>query len=671
MKNKSLIIIVSLLFSQNIYSQNLDDNFSDTSKIVRLQDILVWNTKKQTKVIDYFKSNQVATLEEIMGKLPEISMIKRGPYGMEPTIRSLSGGQINVLIDGMRIHGACTDKMDPATIYIEPANLQSLEIQTGSSGFINGSSIGGTINLRMAEPEQNEKNKLSGMFLSGYQTAAKSFYESVHLNYSTGKFSFKGSSTYRKSDDYRSGEGKTISFSQFEKVNYSLSAKYKLNERIYYKLDFIGDDGWNIGYPALPMDVGYAGARIGALSINYSDRSKKFYSWQSKIYGNKVKHDMDDTHRPFVPMHMDMPGISETLGFFSEGSYRINQHQNLDLRIDGSSTFLKASMTMYEPGELPMYMLTWPDNRTNQLGLGATWKLHVNDKLSFWVSGRTDVYESKLVTEESKAQASIFGYDQKNRKEILKNISIKSLHKINKNISASASISYSERMPTASEMYGFYLFNSNEGYDYIGNPTLQVEKSLQSELSATIKWNRSRVQITGYYLRVGNYISGMVDPSLSVMTIGAKGVKSYVSEKYVNLFGGEAVVFISTHLNIDIVSTFKYIYGEDLNSNHLPSISPFRNITSVRKKFNKAFVQIESEASATQNRYSINAGESKTDGFVLFNVRSGYNFKISKYKTVLQGGIENLLDKNYTEHLDWGKIPRPGRNFYMQLKFIF
>ena len=667
-----LLIFIVLFFSIHLSkAQSSEDNFTDTSRIIQLKEVMIWNNKKQTKVVDFFKSNQSATLEEIMGRLPEVSLIKRGPYGMEPTIRSLSGGQINVLVDGMRIHGACTDKMDPATIYIEPANLQSLEIQTGSSGFINGSSIGGTINLRMAEPEATEKNKLSGMLMSGYQTSAKSFYESIHLNYSTGKFSFKGTSTYRKSHDYKSGGGEIIPFSQFEKINYSFSAKYKMNKSISYKLDFIGDDGWNIGYPALPMDVGYAGARIGSLSMNYNNLSKKLYSWQAKVYGNKVKHVMDDTHRPFVPMHMDMPGESETIGFYGEASYRINKHQNLDLRFDGSSAYLKASMTMYSPGELPMYMLTWPDNRTNQMGLGATWKLHLNDKLSFLVSARTDFNESKLVSEESKAQASIFGYNDKSRKDLLKNISVKSLNKINNNVSASASISYSERMPTPSEMYGFYLFNSNEGYDYIGNPYLPIEKSLQGELSATIKWNRNRIQITGYYLRIQNYITGIVDSDLSVMTIGAKGVKKYVSQDYANLFGGEASMFISATKNVDLVSTLKYIYGADINNNPLPSISPLKNITSVRKSFDNAFVQIESEASASQDRYNIKAGETKSKGFVLLNLRSGYNFNISKYKTSLQGGIENLFDKKYTEHLDWGKIPRPGRNFYLQLKFIF
>lgn len=671
MKRLSLITIIFFLIIQNLTAQNLEEFSGDSSRIVQLKDVIVWTSKKESRVINYFKSNQSATLEDIMSRLPEISLIKRGPYGMEPTIRSLSGGQINVLIDGMRIHGACTDKMDPATIYIEPANLQSLEIQTGSSGFLSGSSIGGSINLKMSEPDNLKDHKVSGTLLSGYQSAAKSLYESVQLNYSTGKFSFRGTGTYRNSDDYRSGGGKIIPFSQFEKVNYSFSAKYRQSQNFSYKFDFIGDDGWNIGFPALPMDVGYAGARIGALSMEYINPSKKIYSWQAKFYGNKVKHEMDDTHRPLVPMHMDMPGVSETIGFYAQGSYRINQHQNLDLRFDGSSAYLKASMTMYEPGELPMYMLTWPDNRTNQIGLGANWKLHLNNKLSLWISGRADVYQSKLVSEESKAQISIFGYNQKFRNDFLKNISFKSLRKINNKISASVAISYSERIPTASELYGFYLFNSNEGYDYIGNPSLPVEKSLQGELTAYMKWNRNRVQVTGYYLRIMDHISGIIEPNLSVMTIGANGVKTYISQKFANIYGGEASVFLSSSKQIEFVSTIKYTYGLDVNKEALSSIAPFRNISSLRKSFNRAYVQLESESSLSQEHYNFKAGETETKGFVLVNIRGGYNFKISHFKTALQAGVENVFDKKYSEHLDWGKIPRPGINAYLQLRFNF
>src|SRR5690606_7870417 len=121
----------------------------DTTRIVELREVTITSTQKTAKqqLINFFKANSSVTLEEILSRLPEISLLRRGSYGMEPSIRSFTGGQINVLVDGMRIHGACADKMDPATIYIEPINLENLQVQTAITGFMSGSAIGGTVNM--------------------------------------------------------------------------------------------------------------------------------------------------------------------------------------------------------------------------------------------------------------------------------------------------------------------------------------------------------------------------------------------------------------------------------------------------------------------------------------------------------------------------------------------
>jgi len=31
-------------------------------------------------------------------------------------------------------------------------------------------------------------------------------------------------------------------------------------------------------------------------------------------------------------------------------------------------------------------------------------------------------------------------------------------------------------------------------------------------------------------------------------------------------------------------------------------------------------------------------------------------------------GVENIFDKAYSEHLDWGNYLRPGRNLFMNLR---
>jgi iron complex outermembrane receptor protein len=79
--------------------------------------------------------------------------------------------------------------------------------------------------------------------------------------------------------------------------------------------------------------------------------------------------------------------------------------------------------------------------------------------------------------------------------------------------------------------------------------------------------------------------------------------------------------------------------------------------------------QLECEGALSQNKISKEFGEDTTPGYVVMNIRGGYTFP--KQNIILNGGIENVLDAYYHTHLDWGNIPRPGRNLYLSLALTF
>jgi iron complex outermembrane receptor protein len=74
------------------------------------------------------------------------------------------------------------------------------------------------------------------------------------------------------------------------------------------------------------------------------------------------------------------------------------------------------------------------------------------------------------------------------------------------------------------------------------------------------------------------------------------------------------------------------------------------------------------EAAANQKRFNVFAGENATKGYLILNARLTYTTQMFGKNTVWSSGVENMLDKNYWEHLDWGNISRPGRNIYVQGK---
>lgn len=647
--------------------------FPDSIRVVELQEVLVTGKQKnqQQHLFHFFNANKAATTEDILSRLPELSLVRRGAYGMDPVIRSFNAPQINVLLDGMRIHGACTDRMDPATIYIEPLNLQNIQVQTGASSLFNGASVGGNINMKLAEAAYGGNNRLFGTVSSGYQTAAKALYESLSLDYSTEKWGIKATGTYRKSNEYRAGGGQKVPYSQFEKFNYSLSGKYRLNDQWYLKASLLADDGRNIGYPALPMDVGYASARIGSVGLVMDNSLKRWNYFEARIYANKVKHFMDDSHRPNVPMHMDMPGSSFTAGMFAEGRRRIAANRQLSIRMDVSTTDLWASMTMYQPGQTPMYMLTWPNNRQVQAGLAAQYNRKLDSITQIQFNARADNSLFRLTSSMGKDQLKVFGYEQHQRNFFLPSLSVQISRKLYRKLNGSISIVSNGRAPSASELYGFYLFNQFDGFDYVGNPGLKAERSVLGEASVDWQSSRLKIRLTGFYSRVGNYILGEKVPALSTMTIGAKGVKAYRNISHANLAGTEASLIYEPLVKTRLIATVKYTRGTDNQGNPLPLIAPLRAIGSVRQSLGNFSLQVEWEVAADQNRINSAAAEKATRAFSLLHVRGSYQTNWLGQTWRMDAGVENILDVKYREHLDWGNIPRPGRNIYVQLSLSF
>ncbi len=668
-----LCSILLILYGTMLPAQTHPLSDSSGAGMIQLREVTLVSRQQtvQQKLLSLYRSNQASTLEDILARLPELSMIRRGTYGMEPAIRSFNGGQINVLIDGMRIHGACTDRMDPATIYIEPQNLDQLQVQTAGNGYAYGSSIGGTLNMKLAEPQCHGGQVLSGSLSSGFQTAARSWFESLRLNYSKGKWALRATGTWRKQADYRAGGGNRIPFSAFEKMNYGLSARYQLNDHTYLRADLLGDDGWNIGYPALPMDVGYAAARIGSVSLHQLRPQRTLYALEVKVYANSIRHFMDDTHRPAVPMHMDMPGHSSTAGAYAEVSLRTGSRHQLQLRTDLSSTQLSASMTMYAPGEAPMYMLTWPDNRKIQGGLAATWSWQADSNWRLQIGGRLDMLLHRITGTAAKDQAALLGLQGNGRNDVLKSASLQVSRLLGKGWKASAGISTQERMPTSSELYGFYLFNSSDGFDYLGNPSLGVERSGQADLALQLNTARWGFRIAGYFSRLTHYITGKTEPGMSTMTIGANGVKSYINLPSATLAGLEASAVIRATDQLSLLSTLRYTHGSDYLQRPLPFIAPLKNISSLRWHNRMFSLQAETEWALAQHRISPLSGEDVTNGYELLHLRGSYSTPLAGYRLELQAGVENLLDRKYHEHLDWGNIPRPGRNAYLQIKWLF
>lgn len=640
-------------------------------KHCNLQEVLI--TEKvsgDNALLKFYKSTKTSSTEDVLSRLAAVNLIRRGNYAMEPVVRGFSASQTGLTLDGIKIFGACTDHMDPPTSYVEPSNLKSIQLATSAGASKFGSTIGGSLNLQLAQAQLATEKPFTGMFTTAYSLASQSSNNVLELNYGGKKFGVRFSGVYRKAGNYLANH-QEVPFTQYQKLNFSVNSKYMLTQNSFVSLDVLADDGWDIGYAALPMDVSSAKARIYALSYKTYPKNKAFNYFEAKAYGNNIIHSMDDTKRPLTPIHMDMPGWSNTYGAYAETAITLNPKNLLTVRTDGYTNFTRAEMTMYPQNSSPMFMLTWPDVRNTTIGLYLNNDYQLNQKLTLNLNGRLDYSTSKVTSEIGRTQLEVFNYEVDNaRVRLLKNINGGTTYKSG-NFHSSINIGYSERPSSTNELYGFYLFNAYDGYDYIGNPNLKDEESLNVELNAGYKTNFADLTVALFNNQIQNYTLGKYRSELSVMTIGANGVKVYEQIAHASLRGFE--IGLSTVLlkNLQLISNARYTEGTDDNNNPLPLISPFKLTSSIRFAKANFSIQAENIWASAQNKVSTMINEKTTPAYTLFNLRGTYAFKVKQHKLELNAGVENLFDAYYQDHLDWGNIPRPGRNVMMGLSYVF
>ena len=213
---KKLYGFVLLFFSSiTLFAQN---QVTDTVVPKTLNEVIVIGKKTQ---LYQKQTKSLAAVEEYL----QVEMIKRGGYAWEPIINSMATERTVITIDGMRVFGACTDKMDPITSYVEVSNLSEATIASGQSGACHGATIGGSIDL---------KRNRSAFTNSGWDVSVNSGFESNSnqkiigsaVNYANSRFYIDTDFMYRDADNYNAGNNQEVLFSQFRKFNIAATSGF-------------------------------------------------------------------------------------------------------------------------------------------------------------------------------------------------------------------------------------------------------------------------------------------------------------------------------------------------------------------------------------------------------------------------------------------------------------
>jgi iron complex outermembrane receptor protein len=637
------------------FSQTKIENQSEVQNAFQMENSVVNSDRDFNQNLSQTLADQPSSsIDELMKTLPGASLTRRGAFGGDLVLRGQNNARVKMQIDGMSLHGACTDRMDPISIYAEPSNLAGFDQDLGSNALESGGS-GGSLNFQLARAHTALSSHRVWSLKSGISSAERSTMSAIALDERHHNWGLHNSISFRKALDYVDAKGQIVDYSAYQKINASSSFLWTINPLWDLQVKTLIDRGDNLGYPALSMDAGYALAQLYSTSLNYHS---EHLDAEFKAFVNTVDHDMDDTKRDSVAMHMDMPGTSKTMGFIALAS-GCGDHSvwKTVLEIDNNERF--ASMTMYYPNESNMYLETWPELSRSRIAFTLTPALFFGD-LKFKTTQRFEFNFNQMKNELGKNQFSIFYQNPlSKRKDFAYNSGINATYTPSFG-EISFQSAYGERLPDLPEIWGYYLFDARSFYDQIGNPNIKKERFIHLESNLKIQTDEHDLSLSFWSKAYDDYINPIVQNEFDAMTPGAKGIRTWQNTGRAYLMGQEAKWNMQFSEVWEWQNRAQWVWGELENGDPLSQIDAPNGVTALRYKASNWSAILEVESALAQNRVSALDQEQRTPAWTTLNFKSSKDFKHSRAKSHWTLGLSNLLNTAYRSHLDWGKFLRPG-----------
>jgi len=668
-------------------------------KITVAEEIVEAETKGETKEVfeEDIKITRQIDIGEILSNLyPEINHIRKGGTANDIIIRGFGRDNINVLVDGARIYGACPNRMDPPIFHMSTPQIKEVQILEGPFDVSNQGSLAGTVNLISKDPE-------SGMGGSLGLTGGSFSYMSGNLQVYGGsdriKALFGVSRQYSK--PYESGEGKKFTEYPTGKSAYKNSEKdhtafditniwgkltISPNPENQLKISYAYDNFEDVLYPYLMMDAVYD--RTHRANIDYTSSS---LGLKISTYWNKVKHDMQDRWRVSSIEWTD--GTKSTRGYMMKTlaktkTYGLKIEKEYNLRtvkiktgIDGYVRNWNADNELMALDNSGMI----PDVSIKNIGIFVKGDKKVNR----WILSAGLRYDKTKSEADKNALGSAnrnlydqyyTGYSLSKTDNYLSG-NIIARYKLDRRSSIYLGFGHTVRVPDPVERYIALkkpdpsMMTPTDVPDWVGNPNLKPVKN--NEIDAGIEYYVGTFGIKGniFYSKLKDYIylNKIKDSSGTLNAVSYQNIDAHIYGGDISLLG-----ILTDTVSLEIGTAYQKGKKDsgNYNDDNLAEIPPLKSRIAVKYDNGAFYGLLETIYSAKQEYIDEDLGEQTTKSYFVVNIKGGFNLGT---RIFVGGGIDNLLDKNYYTHLSYlrnpfmagTKIPEPGRFYYMNFNWVF
>ncbi len=658
-----------------------------------------------------------ADTAELLKEMPGANVNRNGELTGIPQYRGMHGQRVNVSINGSHISSGGPNAMDTPLHYAPVAVLESLTIRRGIAPVSAGQeTIGGQMNAVTYRGDYGDSNQyeLGGRLYVGGQTVNDGGVGSVFLSLANRNQIFRGMFMREEAGDSDFADG-TITPSSYDRDRYDLGFSTRHGDH-EFTFDYSRNDTNDAGTVALAMDIEAVDTDMYSVKHTWDNSDFKL---STTISHNDVTHWMSNYHMRTPPQdNMMGPGTMRYRRTLAEGD---NTHFVVDLELPtGAGTwkvgvdgnFENHEARIGNPNAAAFEINSFSDVTRDILGMYVERSQSLTDDIGLDAGVRFN----RVTMNSGKVSANLNPMNMGSGMPFMMNnmagmlamqfnsndlkqrdyntdwfarLSIDSSN----NLIWYAGAAQKMRAPSYQERYLWLPLGITSGLAdgnlYVGNPNLKPEVSHEIEIGFDLDAGRFSFYPRLFARNVKDYIQGTPSSNMlannfaQMMANMGMGQPDPLQWNNVDArFRGmdmEASFRINSAWQLRAVGSI--IEGErrDIDDN-LYRVSP-DNIMLALDYFGSSWNgTLETVRYADQERVSETNKEMQTDGYTLVNLSASYR---PTPDSELGLGVNNLLDKNYENHLGGynramnpdipvgARVPGLGRSFYGRLMWYF
>ena len=645
----------------------------------------------------------------LLASTPGFAIATSGGVSGLPMVNGLGDDRLKIRIGAMEVTAACANHMNPPMSYIDPKQVQSIELTAGVSPVSNGGdNIGGTINISTAVPVFAKPG--AGLRTEGsVSLTTRSINNTVSLGASgaiaNDRFSLSFDGAHARADSYKDGSGRTILASMYKSNNLGVTLGYR-------------QDGHRLTLRAARQEIPYQGFPNQYMDMTDNSANQANlayhgeYGWgelDASTYWQRTGHKMgfftsERTGKmPMVTEGRDA-GYTVRATFPLSGDQLMRfGHEYHSFALEDYWPAVAGSMMMG-----PQTYVNINDGQRSRLALygevvnhvGADWitQLGARTERVRTDAGDVQAYASNMMNAADAAAAQAFNARSRRKSDVNLDLTATARYQPGATFDVEFGFGRKTRSPNLYERYAWgrgvmAMTMTNwfgDGNGYVGNIDLKPESA--NTLSATLHWHGAAkdswfVKLAPYYNRVSDYIDvdtvGAFNPYGSTKAAGALlRFANHDATLYGTNLSWKMPLTRSTQLGqLNLLGNASLTRGKRNDSGVLYRMMPPNALLALEQRAGAWNSTLEVKAVARKDRVDQRRLEPRTAGYAVLNARTAYQWKNG---LLLTAGASNLLDKTYSDPLggvyltglaaDRGALTTlkaPGRSFDLGVSMRF